>query len=130
MANTINCRDFELPGGERKWHYFIITSLTLFFGGLLVILCTRILIKLFEKKPAKTSRVTPPDSGKLRKSAGGTRAEDDGESGLYVDIKEGAGALITAKTMKGRVLVRCHSNIARSWFFLPDTDIFLMIKNY
>lgn len=126
MATTINCKDLELPLDERKWYYFIITSLSLFFGGLLVITCSRVLIKLFEKKPTKTSRVTPPPSAKSRKSAGGTRtkcAEDDGDTGLYVDIKEGAGSLITAKTMKGQVLVRFHLHIV-GVFFSFDIYIF------
>ena len=129
MATTINCKDLELPLDERKWYYFIITSLSLYFGGLLVITCSRVLIKLFEKKPTKTSRVTPPPSAKSRKSAGGTRtkcAEDDGDTGLYVDIKEGAGSLITAKTMKGQVLVRSICILLA--FFSLSTYIYFFIS--
>lgn len=107
MATTLNCKDVELPVDERRWYYFIATSLALCFGGLLVILCTRLLIKLFENKSTKTSRVSPPSSAKSRKSATGARSKcpEDGENGLYVRIKEGAGSLITAKTLKGQVLV-------------------------
>ena len=109
---TASCKDVELPVHERKWYYFIVTSLTLFFGGLLLILSARFLIKLFEKKPAKSARVTPPNSSKVRKSAGRTRScsTEKEENGLYVTIKEGAGSLITAKTLKGQVLVSHSRN--------------------
>lgn len=105
-----NCKDILVPKDDRKWPYFIVTSVTLFFGGLFVILFGRLLAKLCESKASKTSRVTPPNSAKSRKSASkngrtanSNNEEDDG--GFYVSIKEGAGSLINVKTLKGRVMV-------------------------
>ena len=104
-----SCKDDLVPNDKRKWPYFIVTSVTLFFGGLLVILFGRLLAKLCESKASKTSRVTPPNSARSRKSAsknGRTaRSNNEDDGGFYVSIKEGAGSMINVKTLKGRVMV-------------------------
>ena len=108
MMDSTNCKDELVPKDERKWHYFILTSVTIFIGGLLIILFGRLLVKLCERKGTKTSRVTPPNSAKSRKSASKHRRttyDDDDEGGFYVSIKEGAGSLINAKNLRGRVMV-------------------------
>ena len=106
-----SCKDHLVSKDERKWPYFIVTSVTIFFGGLLVILFGRLLAKLCESKAAKTSRVTPPNSAKPRKFASKSArsrkvpSNTDDDGGFYVSIKEGAGSLINVKTLKGRVMV-------------------------
>ena len=108
MLDSTNCKDYLIPKDERKWHYFILTSVTIFLGGLLIILFGRLLVRLCERKSSKSSRVTPPNSAKSRKSASKngrkTSNADDDEGGFYVSIKEGAGSLINAKNLKGKVM--------------------------
>ena len=115
MLDSTNCKDYLIPKDERKWHYFILTSVTIFLGGLLIILFGRLLVRLCERKSSKSSRVTPPSSAKSRKSASkngrNTRNTDDDEGGFYVSIKEGAGSLINAKNLKGKVMVRQCQNV-------------------
>jgi hypothetical protein len=112
MASEINCKEILIPKDDRKWHYFTLTSVTIFLGGLLIILFGRLLVRLCESKSAKTARVTPPSSARSRKSAsksGRSRtaynAVDGDEGGFYVSIKDGAGSLINVKYLRGRVLV-------------------------
>ena len=108
--DSTNCKDYLIPKDERKWHYFILTSVIIFVSGLLIILFGRLLVRLCERKGTKSSRVTPPSSAKSRKSAsksGRKRAynPEDDEGGFYVSIKEGAGSLINVKNLRGRVMV-------------------------
>ncbi|XP_028405047.1 calcium-activated potassium channel slowpoke-like [Dendronephthya gigantea] len=106
VLDSDNCKDELVSKDERKWHYFILTSVTIFFGGLFFILCGKLLVKLCERNRSKTATVTPPNSAKSRKSA--TKRppsnNDEDEGGLYIAIKEGAGSLINAKTLKGKVM--------------------------
>ena len=109
IMDSDNCKDLLVSEDDRKWHYFILTSVSIFFGGLFVILCGRLLVRLCESRATKTSRVTPPNSAKSRKSASKNNRTahntDEDEGGFYVSIKEGAGSLINVKTLKGRVMV-------------------------
>lgn len=109
VLDSEKCKDELVPKDDRKWHYFILTSVTIFFGGLFFILCGRLLAKLCERNRSKTATVTPPSSAKSRKSATKRSTpsnNDEDEGGLYISIKDGAGSLINAKTLKGKVMVR------------------------
>lgn len=103
-----DCKDILIPKEDRKWYYFVLTSVALFIGGLILILFSRLLVKLFESNSTKTGRVTPPSSAKKRKTnthqSAYDKAEDDG--GFYIGIKEAAGSLINAKTLTGKIMVR------------------------
>ena len=88
---------------DRKWWYFIATSGAIFLGGLLVILASRLFIKICNSKQSKLNP-TKKDANKQRINRSLVVPEMQ-KRGIYVKLKEQAGTLITAQTFKGRCLV-------------------------
>ncbi|RMX55773.1 hypothetical protein pdam_00020909 [Pocillopora damicornis] len=88
---------------DRKWWYFIATSGAIFFGGLLVILASRLFIKICNSKQSRLNP-TKKDANKQRINRSHVAPEVQ-KRGIYVKLKEQAGTLITAQTFKGRCLV-------------------------
>ena len=107
---SVKCdKDCLVAKEDRKWWYFLATSVAIFFGGLLIILASRLIIKICN---SKRTRLNPS-----RKDANKQRAirppvsEGISKRGIYVKLKDQAGTLITAQTFKGRCLVSClYSN--------------------
>ena len=89
---------------DRKWWYFLATSGAIFFGGLLIILVSRLVIRICN---AKRTRLNPSkkDAQKQRVNHAPHASPDVSKRGIYVWLKEQAGTLITAQTLKGRCLV-------------------------
>ena len=88
---------------DRKWWYFIATSGAIFIGGLLVILASRLFIKICNSKQSRLNP-TKKDANKQRIDRSHVAPEVQ-KRGIYVKLKEQAGTLITAQTFKGRCLV-------------------------
>ncbi|XP_066022810.1 calcium-activated potassium channel subunit alpha-1 isoform X6 [Pocillopora verrucosa] len=88
---------------DRKWWYFIATSGAIFIGGLLVILASRLFIKICNSKQSRLNP-TKKDANKQRINRSHVAPEVQ-KRGIYVKLKEQAGTLITAQTFKGRCLV-------------------------
>lgn len=87
---------------DRKWWYYIATSIVLWLGGVVVILATRIIHKVFGSKQRK---LNPGGKDGKREKQGRLDPSEEQGSGFYVRLKEQAGTLITAQTFKGRCLV-------------------------
>ena len=85
---------------NRKWHVFLSSSLTVFLGGLFVIILWRIFAYLFCIRPqrAPLKRVGSPQKGAFQKSP-------DPEIGWMTEAKDWAGELISGQTTTGRILV-------------------------
>lgn len=109
------------PCHERKWHYFLASSLITFATGLTVIIIYRLTMFLFcHKKPGghKGSLITPnanlhksaskdfkdKDKDKEKSSTGLFRNHDP-EVGWLTEAKDWAGELISGQTTTGRILV-------------------------
>lgn len=103
--NATSCKDILIPGEERKWHYFILTSITLYFGGFLIILFGRLLVKLFQGNWSKTLQVTPSPVNRSRKSRSSKTRLSHDMGDVHVIIKDGAGYLVNVKTLTGKVIV-------------------------
>ncbi|XP_048590244.1 calcium-activated potassium channel subunit alpha-1 isoform X4 [Nematostella vectensis] len=88
-----------IPDDDRKWWYFLCTSLAIFLVGLAVIYSTRVLIRSCNLRKRKLG----PSSKAKAKDKNGSR--EDPQPGLYLRIKEQAGTLLTAQTFKGRCFV-------------------------
>ena len=107
---SVNCDKHCLVAkDDRRWWYFIATSSVLFFGGLFVILASRLTIRVCKSKRAKLNP-SRKDANRQKINHGSSEVS---ERGMYVRLKEQAGTLITAQTFKGRCLV---SNV----FIYPD----------
>lgn len=102
VSSEIDCRKDCLPI-TRKWWYFIVTSFALFFSGLAVIYLTRLLIRICNSKKGK---LAPTD--RVAKKTNGADQED--ETSFYGRIRESAGTLLTAQTLKGQCFVSTNAH--------------------
>lgn len=99
---SVNCdKDCLVAKDDRKWWYFIATSAVLFFGGLFVILASRLTIRACKSKRGRLN----PSKKDAKINHGSSALAEVSERGIYVRLKEHAGTLITAQTFKGRCLV-------------------------
>lgn len=99
--NSTDCKSCLPHAKDRKWYYFVATSCAILLGGIVLIYSTRLLIRLCNKKPRKLN----PRRLQQTHTNGHSEVVIEESDGLYVRLKEQAGALITAQTFKGRVLV-------------------------
>eukprot|EP00794_Sanderia_malayensis_P012086 gene12086-13331_t len=90
---------------DRKWQYFIGASAGIYFGGLVLVLIGRLLYIFIKRSTRRstsvsdlTTAVTPP---KLKQK----KKDEEQDASWYVALKEGAGALVSAQTLQGRILV-------------------------
>lgn len=103
---SLACDKYCLPE-QRKWWYFIVTSVSIFLSGLIVIYLTRILIRLCN---AKKGKLAPTERVTKKTTAQG--AKHDEEISFYARIRESAGTLLTAQTFKGQCFVsKTHKHI-------------------
>ena len=114
--NNTDCKSCLPHAKDRKWYYFVTTSCAILLGGMVLIYSTRVLIRLCNKKPRKLNprRLQQPHS-----VSGHSEVAVEESDGLYVRLKEQAGALITAQTFKGRVLVSNFYFNKQKFVYLP-----------
>jgi len=86
-----------IPFHDRKWSSFIATSLSIFAVGLVLILIGRVILYLIARQK-KTKAVVDEDEETFFEN-------EELEQGWYLDLKEGAGNLVSAQTLQGRILV-------------------------
>lgn len=87
-----------IPFHDRQWSSFIATSLSIFAVGLVLILIGRVVLYLIARQK-KTKAVVDEDEETFFEN-------EELEQGWYLDLKEGAGNLVSAQTLQGRILVR------------------------
>lgn len=120
---------------EKKWYYFLASSLITFGAGLLVILCYRLFMFVFCRKSRNQHKgvVTPnqiqKESSKefKEKSPGFFNIKGhDPEVGWLTEAKDWAGELISGQTTTGRILVsKCSLWIA---FSITVLSLTLFVK--
>lgn len=88
---------------DRKWFYFLGTSLAIFLGGLAVILVSRLTRKFCDSKRTRLN----PNKKDGNKGVGRLQPRSVSKRGIYIRLKEKAATLITAQTFNGRFLVSC-----------------------
>ena len=100
MAGTCNVVE-EISVKDRKWPWFLLISVLIFGSGLVLIIIGRILLYVFHGTKRKSNSVVDvnEDDGEEEFFA------DELEQGWYLDLKEGAGNLVSAQTLQGRILV-------------------------
>ena len=99
---SVKCdTDCLVAAEDRKWYYFIATSVSIFFGGLVIILISRLIRRVCDSKRTKLN----PTKKDGNKKVNGLPRRDVSKRGIYVWLKEQAATLITAQTLKGRCLV-------------------------
>ncbi len=87
---------------DRKWQYFIGASAAIYFGGLVLVLIGRLFYVLVKKGTRRSGSV---GSMLEMSEAIKKKQEEDQDASWYVALKEGAGALVSAQTLQGRILV-------------------------
>ncbi|XP_052820332.1 calcium-activated potassium channel slowpoke-like isoform X3 [Mya arenaria] len=100
---------------ERKWHYFLASSLITFGAGLVIILLYRLSLFIFCQTKAvrrKGSLITPNNAIQKDTSKDFTKEKGTGlfkghdpEVGWLTEAKDWAGELISGQTTTGRILV-------------------------
>lgn len=105
----------HFPCGERKWKYFLLSSLITFGAGLVVIIVYRLFMFICCRKRAlarKSLMITPKpvvhkekDSTKDDRKNSGFFKNHDPEVGWLTEAKDWAGELISGQTTTGRILV-------------------------
>ena len=96
---------------DRKWQYFIAASAVIYFGGLVMVLIGRFIYLLVKKGTRKSMSVSDVSMPGVH---GKKQNDEMQDASWYVALKEGAGALVSAQTLQGRILV-CSSS---SWYSL------------
>ena len=99
---------------EKKWYYFLASSLITFGAGLFVIICYRVYMKVYtacRKRNSQRKGITP----KIQKESSKEFKEKqpgflnikghDPEVGWLTEAKDWAGELISGQTTTGRILV-------------------------
>ena len=105
------CNKYALISAkDRKWQYFVGASAVIYFGGLVVVLIGRLFYTIVKKSTRRTRSVADmsaivPTTPNMKKMV-----EDEEDASWYVALKEGAGALVSAQTLQGRILV-CYNTV-------------------
>lgn len=90
----------SIPADDRLWPWFLVTSLVIYGAGLVLIIIGRLFLCFYNVAQKRSNSVLDNDD------------DDDDvyneklEQGWYLDLKEGAGNLVSAQTLQGRILVR------------------------
>ena len=85
----------NIPFYDRKWHWFILSVIAIYGAGLVLIIIGRCILWLMTRK-------------KRNNNIYDDEVENDNvelHQGWYLDLKEGAGNLVSGQTLQGRVLV-------------------------
>ena len=108
-----DCNKYTLiPASDRKWQYFVGASAAIYFGGLIVVLIGRLLYTIVKKSTRRSRSISSFNTQSPNTVAKKIKATDEQDASWYVALKEGAGALVSAQTLQGRILVRLP-------FYLP-----------
>lgn len=111
MAECVQCCDCGSPPpgteeppdpclGERRWWYFLLSSIFTFLAGLLIVLLWRAFAFLCCRKEPEFSPNDPKQ--KEQKAA---RGKQEFEGTFMTEAKDWAGELISGQTTTGRILV-------------------------
>ena len=97
----------ECAPSDRKWYYFLASSLVTLASGFVVILAYRFVVWLCCRKK-KCKQVSNPGSTKSSNTAldqKNFKVNSDPEIGWMTEAKDWAGELISGQTTTGRILV-------------------------
>ena len=94
-----------IPPKDRKWQYFVGASAVIYFGGLVLVIIGRLLYTIVKKSTRRSRSVTDLSLALPKVPQKKTKVEDEEDASWYVALKEGAGALVSAQTLQGRILV-------------------------
>ena len=131
---------------EKKWYYFLASSLITFGAGLFVIICYRVYMKIYticRKRNSQRKGITPKiqkeSSKEFKEKPGFLNIKGhDPEVGWLTEAKDWAGELISGQTTTGRILVRkqgskyvnhefplvcCQSNYRNNVYKITGTSV-------
>lgn len=101
-----SCDKYALiPAKDRKWQYFVGASAVIYFGGLVLVLIGRLLYTIVKKSTRRTRSIVDMNSALPKVPHAKLKVQDQEDASWYVALKEGAGALVSAQTLQGRILV-------------------------
>ena len=104
------CNKYALISAkDRKWQYFVGASAVIYFGGLVVVLIGRLFYTIVKKSTRRTRSVGDLSATVPKTPNAKSKVEDEEDASWYVALKEGAGALVSAQTLQGRILVSCNA---------------------
>lgn len=109
----------EIPINDRKWYWFLLASILIFGSGLVLIIIGRILLYFFHGARRKSNSVIDINEEEDENELLG----EELEQGWYLDLKEGAGNLVSAQTLQGRILVVLSFvfNLAECALYVTET---------
>lgn len=116
----------SFPTNDRIWYKFIVWSLIIYVGGIILILIGRSTNWIFcYKKKSQISTTYNSDEGTDEPD------EDDEEleQGLYLTFKEGAASLISGHSVQGRVIVSYLNNLKKVGMQVVN-NLFISTHNY
>ena len=90
---------------DRKWQYFVGASAVIYFGGLVIVLIGRLFYTIVKKSTRRTRSVVDMNAAVPKNPTTKSKVEEEEDASWYVALKEGAGALVSAQTLQGRILV-------------------------
>lgn len=94
-------KHLDIPFDDRKWHWFVLTSVMIFGSGIVLIIIGRLIMYMFHR-----SKLRAKSKIDAMLDEDDEEEESELEKGWYLDLKEGAGNLVSAQTLQGRILVR------------------------
>lgn len=92
-------KHIEIATGDRLWGKFLIVSGIIYGTGLVLIIIGRIILYCYTNAGKRSNSVLDMDDDEEELYS------DHLEQGWYLDLKEGAGNLVSAQTLQGRILV-------------------------
>eukprot|EP00111_Clytia_hemisphaerica_P000002 TCONS_00000002-protein len=121
MASAACRIEVEIPADERKWPWFLVVSGLIFSSGLILIIIGRILLYFFHGAKRRSNSVI--DMNEVDELEEEEFFLEDLEQGWYLDLKEGAGNLVSAQTLQGRILVVLSFvfNLAECALYITET---------
>ena len=106
IMSTKKCNKYDLiVPADRKWQYFVGASACIYFGGMILVLIGRLLYVLVKKSQRRSSSVSDLQTAMPSTPQKKKKISDEEDASWYVALKEGAGALVSAQTLQGRILV-------------------------
>ena len=90
---------------DRKWQYFVGASAVIYFGGLVMVLIGRLFYTIIKKSTRRTRSIADINAVVPTQPNVKVSSDDEEDASWYVALKEGAGALVSAQTLQGRILV-------------------------
>ena len=125
MSSTVSgpdCKKVLIPKDQRKWQYFVGASAVIYFGGLILVLIGRLLYILVKRGQRRNRSVADIQIDPNKK------AEEEQDAGWYIALKEGAGALVSAQTLQGRILVSLRNFGLKIYTYFYPKGIILLLS--